>query len=32
MLNRIVIINSELYAKASVLIGDNSSIQIAAEK
>ncbi len=31
MLNRIVIINSELYAKASVLIGDNSSIQIAAE-
>lgn len=31
MLNRIVIINSELYSKASVLIGDNSSIQIAAE-
>jgi uncharacterized protein YgfB (UPF0149 family) len=31
MLNRIVIINSELYAKASVYIGDNASIQITAE-
>jgi hypothetical protein len=31
MLNRIVIINSELYAKASIHIGDNASIQIAAE-
>lgn len=31
MLNRIVIINSELYAKASIHIGDNSSIQITAE-
>lgn len=31
MLNRIVIINSELYAKASIFIGDNASIQITAE-
>ena len=31
MLNRIVIINSELYAKASVYIGDSASIQITAE-
>jgi len=31
MLNRIVIINSELYAKASIHIGDNGSIQITAE-
>lgn len=31
MLNRIVIINSELYAKASIYIGDNASIQITAE-
>ncbi|MFC4213541.1 hypothetical protein ACFOWA_20290 [Pedobacter lithocola] len=31
MLNRIVIINSELYAKASIQIGDNASIQITAE-
>lgn len=31
MLNRIVIINSELYAKASIHIGDDSSIQITAE-
>lgn len=31
MLNKIVIINSELYAKASIHIGDNSSIQITAE-
>lgn len=31
MLNRIVIINSELYAKASINISDNTSIQIAAE-
>lgn len=31
MLNRIVIINSELYAKASIHIGDNTSIQITAE-
>ncbi|OFY86674.1 MAG: hypothetical protein A3F72_15670 [Bacteroidetes bacterium RIFCSPLOWO2_12_FULL_35_15] len=31
MLNRIIIINSELYAKASIHIGDNGSIQIAAE-
>ena len=31
MLNKIVIINSELYAKASIQIGDNSSIQITAE-
>lgn len=31
MLNRIVIINSELYAKASIHIGNNASIQITAE-
>jgi ribosomal protein L29 len=31
MLNRIVIINSELYAKAAIHIGDNASIQITAE-
>jgi hypothetical protein len=31
MLNRIIVINSELYAKASILIGDNASIQITAE-
>lgn len=31
MLNRIVIINSELYAKASIHIGDSASIQITAE-
>lgn len=31
MLNKIVIINSELYAKASIHIGGNSSIQITAE-
>lgn len=31
MLNRIVIINSELYAKASIYLGDCNSIQIAAE-
>ena len=31
MLNKIVIINSELYAKASIDIGDNTSIQITAE-
>ncbi len=31
MLNKIVIINSELYAKASIQIGDNASIQITAE-
>ncbi len=31
MLNKIVIINSELYAKASVHIGDSASIQITAE-
>jgi hypothetical protein len=31
MLNRIVIKNSELYAKASIQIGDNASIQITAE-
>ncbi|HBF87606.1 MAG TPA: hypothetical protein DDX39_03100 [Bacteroidales bacterium] len=31
MLNRIVIINSELFAKASIHIGDNASIQITAE-
>jgi hypothetical protein len=31
MLNKIVIINSELYAKASIQIGENASIQIAAE-
>ena len=31
MLNKIVIINSELYAKASIHIGDSCSIQITAE-
>lgn len=31
MLNKIIILNSELYAKASVHIGDNNSIQITAE-
>jgi hypothetical protein len=31
MLNKIIIINSELYAKASIHIGENTSIQIAAE-
>jgi len=31
MLNKIVIINSELFAKASIYIGDNASIQITAE-
>jgi hypothetical protein len=31
MLNRIVIINSELYAKASIYLGDCNSIQLAAE-
>lgn len=31
MLNRIAIINSELYSKATILIGDAASIQIAAE-
>ena len=31
MLNKIVVINSELYAKASIHIGDNASIQITAE-
>jgi len=31
MLNKIVIINSELYAKASIYIGENASIQITAE-
>ena len=31
MLNKIVIINSELYAKASIHIGESSSIQITAE-
>ncbi|MBC8754670.1 hypothetical protein H2O64_08285 [Kordia sp. YSTF-M3] len=31
MLNKIVIINSELYAKASIHVGESSSIQIAAE-
>lgn len=31
MLNRIVIINSELYSKASIHIGENASIQITAE-
>jgi hypothetical protein len=31
MLNRIVIINSELYAKAGIHIADNASIQITAE-
>ena len=31
MLNKIIIINSELYAKASICIGDSNSIQITAE-
>ena len=31
MLNRIVVINSELYAKAAISIGDSNSIQLAAE-
>ncbi|MBI5539036.1 MAG: hypothetical protein HY951_03190 [Bacteroidia bacterium] len=31
MLNRIAIINSELFAKASIYIGDNANIQITAE-
>jgi hypothetical protein len=31
MLNRIVVINSSLYAKANLLIGDAQSIQLAAE-
>lgn len=31
MLNKIIIINSELYSKASIQIGENSSIQITAE-
>lgn len=31
MLNRIIIINSELYAKGSIHIGENTSIQITAE-
>lgn len=31
MVNRIVIINSELYAKASIYLGDCNSIQLAAE-
>jgi len=31
MLNKIIIINSELYSKASIQIGQSSSIQIAAE-
>lgn len=31
MLNKIIIINSELYAKASIHIGESSSIQITAE-
>lgn len=31
MLNKIIVINSELYAKASIHIGDNASIQITAE-
>ena len=31
MLNKIIIINSELFAKASIHIGDSSSIQITAE-
>ena len=31
MLNRIVIINSELYAKAAIYLGDCNSIQLAAE-
>lgn len=31
MLNRIIIINSELYSKADILIGDTSSIQLEAD-
>ncbi|TNJ42200.1 hypothetical protein KFZ70_15190 [Tamlana fucoidanivorans] len=31
MLNKIIIINSELYAKASIYIGESASIQITAE-
>jgi DNA repair exonuclease SbcCD ATPase subunit len=31
MLNRIIVINSELYAKAAIQIGQNSSIQMTAE-
>ena len=31
MLNKIIIINSELYAKAAICIGDHASIQITAE-
>jgi hypothetical protein len=31
MLNRIVIINSELYAKAAIFLGDTNSIQLVAE-
>jgi DNA repair exonuclease SbcCD ATPase subunit len=31
MLNRIVIINSELYAKAAIYLGDCNSVQLAAE-
>ncbi len=31
MLNRIIIINSELYAKAAIYLGDCNSIQLAAE-
>ena len=31
MLNKIIIINSEIYSKASIHIGDSSSIQITAE-
>jgi len=31
MLNRIVIINSELYSKADILIGDSNSIQLEAD-
>lgn len=31
MLNKIIVLNSELYAKASIQIGDSSSIQITAE-
>lgn len=31
MLNRIVIINSELYAKAAIVLGDTNSVQLVAE-
>ena len=31
MLNRIIIINSELYSKADILIGDTTSIQLEAD-